>query len=61
MSIKINDEEKDFMCCGERLELMPYAGVWALGCYNCQNWTREYKGIDEPIVIITDVIEIGGN
>lgn len=57
--LEINDEEKDFMCCGKRLELMPYGNLWALGCYNCSRHVAE--GADGPIVIITDVIEIGGN
>ena len=62
--LEIKDLDTDFMCCGKRMELMPNGSGrgWTLGCYNCQNWTREEdKGIDEPVFIISDVFEIGSN
>jgi hypothetical protein len=58
--LDIKDFENEFMCCGKRLELMRYAGVWALGCLRCELY-RKYHGGDEPIFIISDIIEIGGN
>ena len=57
--LEIKDFDKQFMCCGKRLELMRYAGVWALGCYDCQIWRK--NGRDEPVFIVSDIIEIGGN
>ncbi len=42
--------EEDYMCCGQRLELMPYSKVWSLGCKVCK----------EPVFIV-NTYEIGGN
>ena len=40
--LEIKDLDKDFMCCGKRMELMPDGSgrVWTLGCYNCQRWAE---------------------
>ena len=46
-----------FMCCGRRMVLMPYAGIWAIGCTACER----FSGRDEPIFIIQGVHEIGTN
>ena len=51
MSVKVRDLEKQFMCCGQRMTIMPYAGIWAIGCVKC----------DEPVEIIDSLTEIGGN
>ena len=66
--LEIKDLDKDFMCCGKRMELMPDGSgrVWTLGCYNCQRWAEIYPNltaarIDEPVFIISDVFEIGSN
>ncbi len=58
--IEIKDFDKELMCCGKRLELMRYAGIWALGCYDCRVW-RKHNGQDTPIFIISDIYEIGSN
>ncbi len=61
MSIEIIDINKDFMCCGKRLELMPYSGIWALGCYSCEMWTDNGVTMDESVFIIDSLHEIGSN
>ena len=61
--LEIKDFDKELMCCDKRLELMRYAGVWALGCYDCSlrlSNGHVLRG-DEPVFIINDIIEIGGN
>ena len=71
MSIEVKDFEKQFMCCGKRMVLMPNytthpeevrgtKPVWTLGCADCDLYT-DHGPMDNPIFIISDVYEIGGN